>query len=96
VTTAELRPSPSRPVPADVPGPTPWARVIGLAAVVAVLLSVLLAAFAWPATHTAPRDVPVAVVGPPPAVEQVRATVERAQPGALDLRPAAGSSTSAP
>ncbi|MGR7023322.1 hypothetical protein [Geodermatophilus sp. URMC 62] len=87
--TAELRPSPSRPVPDDVPGPTPWARVIGLVAAVAVLLTVLLAAFAWPATHTAPRDVPVAVAGPPPAVEQVRATVERTQPGALDLRPAA-------
>lgn len=89
MTTTSLRQSPPRPAGEDVPAATPWPQVVGLAAAVAVLLTVLLTAFAWPATHTAPRDVPVAVVGPPAVVEQLRATVEQTQPGALDLRPAA-------
>ncbi|PRY48780.1 hypothetical protein LY71_108158 [Geodermatophilus tzadiensis] len=90
MTATPLRPSPSRhAAPDPAAGPTPWPRVVALAAAVAVGLTVLLAAFAWPATRTAPRDVPVAVVGPPAAVEQVRAAVEQTRPGALELRPAA-------
>ncbi|MEX5721477.1 hypothetical protein, partial [Geodermatophilus maliterrae] len=88
MTTTPLLHSPAGPVDTEATAATPWPRVVALAAAVAVGLTVLLAAFAWPATRTAPRDVPVAVVGPPAAVEQVRAAVERTQPGALDLRPA--------
>ncbi|MBM7805403.1 hypothetical protein JOD57_001240 [Geodermatophilus bullaregiensis] len=89
MTTTPLLSSPPGHAGAEATAVTPWPRVVALAAAVAVGLTVLLAAFAWPATRTAPRDVPVAVVGPPVAVEQVRAAVEQAQPGALDLRPAA-------
>jgi hypothetical protein len=67
----------------------PWARIVALTIALTVVLAVLLSAFAWPATHTRPRGVPVAVAGPPPAVEQVAAAVGRAQPGAFDLRPVA-------
>lgn len=67
----------------------PWARVMAIGVGFTVVLAVLLAAFAWPATHTAPRHVPVAVAGPPPAVAQVRAAVDRAEPGAFELRPVA-------
>ena len=64
---------------------SPWRTVLGLALALTAALALLLSAFAWPATQTRPRDVPVAVVGPPPAVEQVRAALESAQPGAFDV-----------
>ena len=64
---------------------TPWRTVLGLALALTAALALLLSAFAWPATQTRPRDVPVAVVGPPPAVEQVRTALEGAQPGAFDV-----------
>lgn len=64
---------------------TPWRTVLGLALALTAALALLLSAFAWPATQTRPRDVPVAVVGPPPAVEQVRTALESAQPGAFDV-----------
>lgn len=64
---------------------TPWRTVLGLALALTAALALLLSAFAWPATQTRPRDVPVAVVGPPPAVEQVRTVLESAQPGAFDV-----------
>lgn len=64
---------------------TPWRTVLGLALALTAALALLLTAFAWPATQTRPRDVPVAVVGPPPAVEQVRTALESAQPGAFDV-----------
>jgi hypothetical protein len=85
--------APHRPTP---PGPatpgsgrTPWRTVLGLALALTAALALLLSAFAWPATQTRPRDVPVAVAGPPPAVEQVRAALESAQPGAFDVTAAA-------
>lgn len=64
---------------------TPWRTVLGLALALTAALALLLSAFAWPATQSRPRDVPVAVVGPPPAVEQVRTALESAQPGAFDV-----------
>ncbi|SNS27379.1 hypothetical protein SAMN06893096_10314 [Geodermatophilus pulveris] len=85
--------APERPAgpghPAPPPGRTPWRTVLGLAAGLTAALAVLLAAFAWPATQSRPRDLPVAVVGPPPAVEQVRAALAQAQPGAFAVTPAA-------
>jgi hypothetical protein len=71
------------------PRPTPWRAVSLLALTLSLALAVLLVAFAWPATQTRPREVPLAVAGPPPAVEQVRAALDRADPGAFALRPVA-------
>ncbi|NYJ08842.1 hypothetical protein [Petropleomorpha daqingensis] len=62
------------------------ARLVPLLAVLAVLLTVVLTAFAWPAVNTAPRDLPVAVAGPPAATAQVAAALAAAEPGALDVR----------
>ena len=76
----------------DAPAPrrtTPARTVVALALALTAGLALLLAAFAWPATETRPRDVPVAVAGPPAAVEQVRAAVAQARPGAFDLTAAA-------
>jgi hypothetical protein len=71
--------------PALPTGHTSWRTVLGLALALTAALALLLSAFAWPATQTRPRDLPVAVVGPPPAVEQARAAFDRAQPGAFDV-----------
>ncbi|ADB34256.1 hypothetical protein Kfla_5242 [Kribbella flavida DSM 17836] len=63
-----------------------------VAAVVLVLtavLTVLLIAFAWPAARSAPRDVPLAVVGPQQAVAQVTGALEQAMPGGFAIEPVA-------
>ncbi len=73
--------------PTDVRQATGWQRVASLATGVAALLALLLTAFAWPATQMAPRDLPLALAGPPPAVEQVQASIAEARPGAFDVIP---------
>lgn len=67
---------------------TSWATLSLICVGLACLLAVLLSVFAWPATQTRPRDLPIAVAGPPEAVEQVRTAVTRAQPGAFVIRQA--------
>jgi len=62
------------------------ARLVPLLAVLAVLLTVVLTAFAWPAVNSAPRDLPVAVAGPPAATAPVAHALAAAEPGALDVR----------
>ncbi|QYJ02734.1 hypothetical protein KUV85_10325 [Nocardioides panacisoli] len=60
--------SPSHAAPAAATSAaTPWRSVIGAAVGLAALLTVLLAAFAWPASEYEPRDFPLAVAGPPDA-----------------------------
>ena len=61
-------------------------RLVPLLAVLAVLLTVVLTAFAWPAVNTAPRNLPVAVAGPPAATAPVADALAAAEPGALDVR----------
>ena len=60
----------------------PLAAVITL---LTALLTVLLIAFAWPAARSEPRDVPLAVAGPGPAVAQVKAGLDQAMPGGFDV-----------
>ncbi|MGY1821670.1 hypothetical protein [Geodermatophilus sp. SYSU D00079] len=70
--------------------PTPTAHgarlVPGLVALFAVLLTVLLTAFAWPAVRSEPRDLPVAVAGPPAATEPLTQALTAREPGAFDVR----------
>ncbi|MFC8043615.1 hypothetical protein [Nocardia sp. NPDC057353] len=58
------------------------ALAVGLGA--ALLQALMLIAFAWPAVHTAPRDLPVAVAGPGAA--QVSAQLAQRSPGAIEPR----------
>jgi hypothetical protein len=69
--------------------PWPAVRAAALGLILAVVVGVMVTAFAWPAVSTAPRDVPVAVVGPEPAVQQVAAALAQAEPGALAVVPMA-------
>ena len=50
------------------PAPPSAGRVVGLAALLAALVGIVVVAFSWPAVTAQPRDVPIVVVGPEPAV----------------------------
>jgi hypothetical protein len=65
---------------------TPVGRILALAAGIAAAVSVIVLAFSWPAVTAEPKDVPVAVAGPPQAVDGVRASLDAEQPGVVDLR----------
>lgn len=83
---ASPAPHPDRPHPAPH---TPWGRVVGLGVAVAAVVGVLVLAFSWPAVTAEPKDLPVAVAGPPQAVAGLETTLDEAQPGAVDLVPVA-------
>ena len=70
---------------ATAPPKTPWVRVAAVVAVLTVIISVVLAAFAWPAARSSVHDVPIVVAGPPGASDQVIATLQRRLPGAFDI-----------
>jgi hypothetical protein len=61
-------------------------RLLALTGAVAVLLTVVLTAFAWPAARSAPRDLPLAVAGPAAATAQLGTALGSEQPGAFDVR----------
>jgi hypothetical protein len=62
------------------------ARLVPLLAAVAVVVTVVLTAFAWPAVRSAPHDLPIAVAGPPAAAEQVVTALTTAEPGGFEVR----------
>src|SRR5690349_229750 len=76
----DISPAPStgRPVPAA-------GRAVGVAALVVALQVLLIALFAWPAIKTAPRDLPVVVVAPPPVAAALVQRLEAARPGAFKV-----------
>ncbi|WP_212755221.1 ABC transporter permease [Flexivirga aerilata] len=60
-------------------------RGVGLVLALAIGLSALLALFAWPAVHSAPRDLPIVLSGPPAATTGVKTALEQQHPGAFDV-----------
>ncbi|HEX6196497.1 MAG TPA: hypothetical protein VFZ37_11320 [Jiangellaceae bacterium] len=69
-------------------GRPPSARlVIGLIAGIATFQALMLLAFAWPATESGPREVPIAVAGPEQVIAQLEQGLANA-PGADDGTPA--------
>lgn len=65
--------------------PSPWARVAAVVALLTVLISVLLTAFAWPAARSAVHDLPIAVVGNADQVELISARLDQRLPGGFDV-----------
>src|SRR5690348_7144405 len=55
--------------------------VLGLS----MLITLLVVAFAWPASRTAPRDLPVALVAPAAVATQVQQQMAQAHPGAFQV-----------
>ncbi|MBC8989438.1 hypothetical protein H9X95_04590 [Micromonospora chalcea] len=69
----------------DPPAPSPWTRVAGAVALLTVIISLLLTAFAWPSVRSSVHNLPVAVAGPAAAVQQLTASLEQRMPGAFDV-----------
>ncbi|MFI2339997.1 hypothetical protein [Nocardia gamkensis] len=65
--------------------PTPWPTVAATVALLTVITSVLLTAFAWPSVRSSVHDVPIAIAGPPAAVAQLRTTLDQRLPGGFDI-----------
>ncbi|MDI6102387.1 hypothetical protein QLQ12_27585 [Actinoplanes sp. NEAU-A12] len=65
--------------------PSSWPRVAATVGLLTVIISVLLTAFAWPAVRSSVHDVPIAVAGPAPAVQQVTAALEQRLPDAFEI-----------
>lgn len=59
--------------------------LIAVITLLTAVLTVFLIAFAWPSARSEPRDLPIAVSGPAPAVVQVEATLGQAIPGGFDI-----------
>lgn len=65
--------------------PSSWSQVAAMVGLLTAIVSVLITAFAWPAVRSTVHDVPIAVAGPAPAVQQVRATLDQRAPGAFEI-----------
>ena len=72
---------------------SPWVRVAAVVALLTVLISVLLTAFAWPAARSAAHDLPIAVAGSPEQVERVSAQLDERLPGAFAVTAVADTAT---
>ncbi|GAA2098382.1 hypothetical protein GCM10009841_11520 [Microlunatus panaciterrae] len=73
--------------PSEPPVLSGWGRVLGLPVALSLLVGLLLAAFAWPAVTAAPHELPIGVVGPAAAVQQVQGALQAKQPGAFHIQP---------
>ncbi|GAA2350685.1 hypothetical protein [Dactylosporangium salmoneum] len=67
-------------------GRSGWGRVGAIVLLLTALLSLIMVAFAWPATRAGVHDIPLAVAGPPQATSQVVQQLEAKRPGAFDVR----------
>jgi hypothetical protein len=59
--------------------------LIAVIVLLTAVLTVFLIAFAWPSARSEPRNVPIAVSGPTPAVEQIKAQLGQAMPGGFEI-----------
>lgn len=64
---------------------TPWSRAVAVAVGLSVVVGVLVTAFAWPTSQTAPREVPIALAAPAPVAAAITAALDEARPGAFDI-----------
>ncbi|MET7419368.1 hypothetical protein [Dactylosporangium sp. NPDC005555] len=62
-----------------------WPRVGAIVLLLTALLSLIMIAFAWPATRSSVHDIPIAVAGPPAATAQVAQQLQAKRPGAFDV-----------
>jgi hypothetical protein len=66
--------------------PTPLALGVLVAVAVVVLQALLVPLFAGPAANIAPRDLPIAIAGPPAATAPVAAELAADHPGAFEVK----------
>lgn len=64
---------------------TPWRRLIGVGAGLAVVVTVITLAFLWPSVTSDAHDLPVAVAGPAAATAPVEQGLSQRAPGVFDV-----------
>lgn len=64
---------------------SPWPRVGAIVLLLTALLSLIMIAFAWPATRSGIHDIPIAVAGPPAATAQLTQQLTAKRPGTFDV-----------
>jgi hypothetical protein len=62
-----------------------WGRVGGIVLLLTAVLSMIMIAFAWPATRSGVHDVPIAVAGADPAVAEVIRQLDAKRPEAFTV-----------
>lgn len=67
------------------PKPTPVGRVIGVSVGLALIVGVITLAFAWPSSDMGPNEIPIAVIGPDEAADQVQSQLDAAEPDGFDV-----------
>lgn len=56
-----------------------------MVAMLTVIISLLLTAFAWPAVRSSLHDVPIVLAGPAASTDRIAATLQERQPAAFDI-----------
>lgn len=69
--------------------PRSWIQVLGLSLGLPIIIALMLFAFLAPATSSGPEDLPLAVTGPAPAVEQLSLGLQEQLPGGFEIRESA-------
>lgn len=64
---------------------TSWLKLAGVVAGIAAVLTVMLLAFLLPSINSGAHDLPLAVSGPAPAVQQLTTALDKQSPGAFDV-----------
>ncbi|PJI94672.1 ABC transporter permease [Luteimicrobium subarcticum] len=64
---------------------TTWRKAIGLGGALALLVTLLVTAFAYPAARAGAHDVPLALVAPDTSAAQVERALDTRAPGAFDV-----------
>ena len=66
-------------------GPTPWARVVAIAIVLATVVSVIVLAFLWPAITSEVKGLPIAAAGPSAQLDQLVGGIDEHAPGLFEI-----------
>lgn len=64
---------------------TPWLRTGVLGVVLSAVVCVIVLAFSWPSVTLNPQNVPIAISGPAPAVQQLESALDKQADGAFTL-----------
>ncbi|MBZ9599565.1 ABC transporter permease [Streptomyces erythrochromogenes] len=80
-----MRVASAQAAPAADVSPSSWPAAARAVALLTVAVSLLLTAFAWPSVRSSVHDVPIAVAGPAPAVEELTAVLDRLLPGGFEV-----------
>jgi hypothetical protein len=64
----------------------PWRQLLVITVALPVVIALAVLAFAWPAAHISPRELPIGLVGSAAAEESVMAGLDRAEPGAFEMK----------